>query len=82
MISSEGGDGSNKATGTNATTTIKKIEHPYSLGLSGNLREVLGAKMRYWLFPGCSIDGDGLSFANAYENSDKWKRKVNQELEL
>jgi palmitoyltransferase len=81
-ISSEGGDGSNKATGTNATTTIKKIEHPYSLGLSGNLREVLGAKMRYWLFPGCSIDGDGLSFANAYENSDKWKRKVNQELEL
>jgi palmitoyltransferase len=82
MDSSKGGDGSSKATGTTTTTTIKKIEHPYSLGLSGNLRGVLGAKMRYWLFPGCSIDGDGLSFANAYENSDKWKRKVNQELEL
>ena len=64
------------------TTTSTTITHPYSLGLSGNLREVLGAKMRYWFFPGCSIDGDGLSFANAYENLDKWKRKVNQELEL
>jgi palmitoyltransferase ZDHHC3/7/25 len=61
---------------------MKKIEHPYSLGLSGNLREVLGAKVRYWFIPGCSIDGDGLSYANAYENSDKWRSKVNQELEL
>ena len=80
--SSARGESDSNGSKVTRTTTTTTITHPYSLGLSGNLREVLGAKMRYWFFPGCSIDGDGLSFANAYENSDKWKRKVNQELEL
>jgi palmitoyltransferase len=40
-------------------------DHPYSLGLRANLREILGPRMVCWLVPGCSVAGDGLVFASA-----------------
>jgi hypothetical protein len=50
------------------------VEHPYSLGLWANLREILGSNVSCWLAPGCAIAGDGLSFANVAEYA-KWKRE-------
>ena len=50
------------------------VEHPYSLGLWANLREILGSNVSCWLAPGCSIAGDGLSFANVSEYA-RWKRE-------
>ena len=56
------------------------VEHPYSLGLWANLREILGANVSCWLAPGCSIAGDGLSFANIAEYA-KWKREAERKEE-
>jgi palmitoyltransferase len=50
------------------------VEHPYSLGLWANLREILGSNLSCWLAPGCAIEGDGLSFANIAEYA-RWKQE-------
>jgi len=52
-----------------------EVEHPYSLGLWANLREILGSNVSCWLAPGCKIAGDGMSFANVAEYA-KWKREA------
>lgn len=59
-----------------------KNDHPYSLGLRANLREILGPRIVCWLLPGCSIHGDGLVFANVGEYG-KWRAaKTKKEDEL
>lgn len=58
----------------------KGIQHPYSLGLWANLREILGANVTCWLAPGCSISGDGLHYANALEYN-AWKKAARQKEE-
>ena len=53
------------------------VEHPYSLGLLANLREILGRNIVLWLLPGCKISGDGTRFANISEMSkQRWDRTV------
>lgn len=43
------------------------IEHPYSLGVVANLREILGRNIILWFAPGCKISGDGTRFASILE---------------
>lgn len=53
------------------------VEHPYSLGLLANLREILGRNVLLWLWPGCKISGDGTRFANIMEMSrQRWENTV------
>jgi len=53
------------------------FEHPYSLGLQANLREILGRNVLLWFVPGCKISGDGTRFANILEMSkERWDRTV------
>lgn len=69
----DGGDGANSSSMAPLHPTEGAVEHPYSLGLAANLREILGSEVLCWFAPGCSIAGDGLSFANVAEYA-KWKR--------
>ena len=56
--------------------------HPYSLGVRGNLREILGRRALCWLWPGCKVNGDGLAFANINDFAT-WKSvKTQREAEL
>ena len=56
--------------------------HPYSLGVRGNLREILGRRVLCWLWPGCKVNGDGLAFANINDFAT-WKSvKTQREAEL
>mmetsp|Transcript_4597 Transcript_4597/g.17200 ORF Transcript_4597/g.17200 Transcript_4597/m.17200 type:complete len:379 (-) Transcript_4597:47-1183(-) len=57
-----GDDG--QAGGDGYAPSLDGVQHPYSLGARANLREILGRRVACWLAPGCSIAGDGLSFAN------------------
>tara|TARA_B110000977_G_scaffold200781_1_gene292560 strand:- start:19683 stop:20738 length:1056 start_codon:yes stop_codon:yes gene_type:complete len=60
----------------------QKTNHPYSLGLRANLREILGNRVICWLAPGCSIAGDGLAFANANDYATWKATKERKEDEL
>jgi palmitoyltransferase len=64
--------------------SLDKVSHPYSLGVRANLREILGRRVACWLAPGCSIAGDGMSFANvASMGYARWaKEKALRESEL
>jgi|TARA_B000000475_G_scaffold254649_1_gene233753 palmitoyltransferase len=53
------------------------VEHPYSLGLLANLREILGRNVLFWFTPGCKISGDGTRYPNVLEMSrERWDRTV------
>jgi palmitoyltransferase ZDHHC3/7/25 len=45
------------------------IEHPYSLGVHANVREILGRNAVLWCTPGCKISGDGTRFTSILEIS-------------
>ena len=45
------------------------IEHPYSLGVRANVREILGRNVILWFTPGCKISGDGTRFASILDVS-------------
>lgn len=53
------------------------VEHPYSLGVVANLREILGRNVLLWFTPGCKITGDGTRYPNVLEMSrQRWDRTV------
>ncbi|KAK9804819.1 hypothetical protein WJX72_007243 [[Myrmecia] bisecta] len=45
----------------------QEYEHPYDLGLCGNLHTIFGPKPSYWLLPGVPAFGDGVSFVTAWD---------------
>ncbi|DBA73281.1 TPA: Palmitoyltransferase [Trebouxia sp. C0004] len=46
----------------------ERYQHPYDLGLCGNLHSILGANPERWLFPGMAAAGDGLAYVTAWDH--------------
>ncbi len=46
----------------------ERYQHPYDLGLCGNLHSVLGPNPERWLIPGLAAAGDGLAFITAWDH--------------
>ena len=84
VVGPKPGAGENGASDGGYAPSLDKVSHPYSLGVRANLREILGRRVACWLAPGCSIAGDGMSFANvASMGYARWaKEKALRESEL
>ena len=51
-----------------ATRRGERYQHPYDLGLCGNLHSILGPHPEQWLVPGLAAAGDGLGYVTAWDH--------------
>ena len=51
-----------------ATSRGGKYQHPYDLGLCGNLHDIMGPSPEKWLLPGLAAAGDGLAYMTAWDH--------------
>lgn len=51
-----------------ATQHGQQYQHPYNLGLCGNLHNIFGPNAGAWLIPGVAAFGDGLTYVTAWDH--------------
>lgn len=51
-----------------ATRRGGRYQHPYDLGLCGNLQDMLGPNPEIWLMPGLAAAGDGMTYVTAWDH--------------
>ena len=51
-----------------ATRRGQHYQHPYDLGLCGNLHTIFGPDAGAWLVPGLPAFGDGLAYVTAWDH--------------